>query len=111
MGGRRRDRRKAGRGHLDEQNQVFDRGREYLTFRFRAFEQTVAKWQKKRQYAGQRSDVFKFEDLERVFSIDVFDELINARYNRGRCTVDMQSQLKKYLGEQQEYATFCALIY
>ena len=80
MGGsRRRDRRKAGRGHLDEQNQVFDRGRAYLIFRFRAFGQTIAKWQKKRQYACQRSDVFKFEDLERLFSMDVIDELIKAR--------------------------------
>ena len=104
MGKRRAKRNATGRGHLEEQNQVFDRGREYLTFRFRAFGQTIAKWLTKRQYASQRRDVLTFEDMEKDFYLDAITELIEARYDRGRCTVDMQSQLKKYLGEQ-DYAT------
>ena len=100
-GGRRRDRHR-GRGLLDEQNQVFDRGREYLMFRFRAFGQTIKKWQMKRQFACRTSDVSIFEDkMERAYVTDVMEELIKTRSNRGRCIMDMQSQLKLYLGEQE----------
>ena len=101
MGKRRAKRHATGRGHLEEQNQVFDRGREYLMFRFRAFGQTVKKWQMKRQFACQRSDFFTFEVLERAFYTDVIEELVKTRSNRGRCIMDMQSQLKLYLGEQE----------